>query len=521
MLPENNIEVEEVLPSPPQLLLPTSPPSPPSLPSPPSEILRVQDDSFLRVPQQDDRHSGLSSGVSSGVSPLSEGVESTAGSALETADETSAASGLECEVSKVPSERSGSTCSGNDSQTGLPKPPAVLPKSEKAVLRAIKLTNRRMKKEEAHKSAQKSSHSSSSKHKSDRHKSDKSEHKSSSSSSSRKHKEKTHSTHPNAEETSTHSSHNPNDIKPDTHSHNVDSGESSEKKTEAALPSERQGRSTDRRLREKPEQRHYSSDRVISNVPVYKTYVGDRARSNRVLQRSMSTDRYMETKAERRLSADISNNDRLDPRSQRIEKSIMDELQQRGRQKEKQIKESPLRRSHSIDAQSSNVLHPANLSRQSSLTSQLSRQSSMEHTIVAPSFPMTQRKLLQDPDSGQYFFVDMPVQVKTKTFFDPETGTYVQLPVQPPEGAVPQPSPMEVLSPPLVVYHSFVPVSLSPMAQTAPVPLPHVEHEEYEPRHPDLVTRHAEAHSYLEPVFGPHEHVLGEFLGTEELDCPS
>ncbi|KAJ0016351.1 hypothetical protein NQD34_014641 [Periophthalmus magnuspinnatus] len=496
-LPQVNIEVEEVLPSSPQLLLPTSS----------SEILKVQDNFFLRVPEQEDRHSG--------VSPLSEGVESTAASTVETADETSGASGLECEVSKVPSERSGSTCSGNDSQTGLPKPPAVLPKSEKAVLRAIKLTNRRMKKEEAHKSAQKSSHSSSSKHKSDRHKSDKSEQKSSS--SSRKHKEKTHSTPPNAEEKSVHSSQNPNDIKQSSHRHSVDS----EHKTGPVLLNERQGRSSDRRLRDKPEQRHYSSDRVISNVPVYKTYVGDRPRSDRALQRSLSTDRYMETKAERRLSADMSNNDRLDPRSQRIEKSIKDELQQRGRQKDKQIKESPLRRSHSIDSQSTNVLHPANLSRQSSITSQLSRQSSMEHTIVAPSFPMTQRKLLQDPDSGHYFFVDMPVQVKTKTFFDPETGTYVQLPVQPSEGAIPQPSPMEVLSPPLVVYHSFVPVSLSPMAQTAPVPLPHVEHEEYDPRHPDLMTRHTEAHSYLEPVFGQHEHMLGEFLGTEELDCPS
>ncbi|KAK7918909.1 hypothetical protein WMY93_010193 [Mugilogobius chulae] len=430
----------------------------------------VEKHEHMLIPEQEDRNSE--------VSPLSEGIESTATSTVETADE--AASGLECDVIKVPSERSGSTCSGNDSQTGLPKPPAVLPKSEKAVLKAIKLTNRRIKKEEAHKTAQKPSHSSSSKHRSDRHKSDKSEHKSSSSSrksGERKHKERTHSAHQNAEEKAVHSSHNLNettDIKHASQRQSVASGESSELKNGAGPVSERQGRSSDRQVREKPEHRHYSSDRVISNVPVYKSYVGDKARADRTFQRSLSTDRYMGNKVERRFSADMSTNDRLEPRSQRIEKSLMDELQQRGRQKDKQSKESPLRRSQSIDSQSTNVLHPPNVSRQSSISSQFSRQSSMEHALVAPSFPITQRKLLQDPDSGQYFFVDMPVQVKTKTFFDPETGTYVQLPMQPPEGAVPQPSPMEVLSPSLVVYHSFVPVSLSPMAHTAAVPVPHV-----------------------------------------------
>lgn len=45
------------------------------------------------------------------------------------------------------------------------------------------------------------------------------------------------------------------------------------------------------------------------------------------------------------------------------------------------------------------------------------------------SYPMTQRKML-DPGSGQYYVVNLPVQVKTKTFFDPETGKYVQLNVR-------------------------------------------------------------------------------------------
>uniref|UniRef100_A0A096MCU7 DUF4585 domain-containing protein n=1 Tax=Poecilia formosa TaxID=48698 RepID=A0A096MCU7_POEFO len=46
------------------------------------------------------------------------------------------------------------------------------------------------------------------------------------------------------------------------------------------------------------------------------------------------------------------------------------------------------------------------------------------------NYPLTQRKVLQDLGSGQFFVVDVPVQVKTKTFFDPETGKYVQLNVR-------------------------------------------------------------------------------------------
>uniref|UniRef100_A0A8K9X2G1 DUF4585 domain-containing protein n=1 Tax=Oncorhynchus mykiss TaxID=8022 RepID=A0A8K9X2G1_ONCMY len=53
---------------------------------------------------------------------------------------------------------------------------------------------------------------------------------------------------------------------------------------------------------------------------------------------------------------------------------------------------------------------------------------------------LTQKKVLQDPGSGQYFVVDMPVQVKTKTFFDPETRKYVQLNVRQPDSYT-QPQP--------------------------------------------------------------------------------
>ncbi|XP_013854955.1 uncharacterized protein LOC106510781 [Austrofundulus limnaeus] len=54
----------------------------------------------------------------------------------------------------------------------------------------------------------------------------------------------------------------------------------------------------------------------------------------------------------------------------------------------------------------------------------------VESSPYHPSYPLTQRKVLQDLGSGQYFLVDVPVPVKTKTFFDPQTGKYVQLNVR-------------------------------------------------------------------------------------------
>uniref|UniRef100_A0A3Q3JP36 DUF4585 domain-containing protein n=1 Tax=Monopterus albus TaxID=43700 RepID=A0A3Q3JP36_MONAL len=492
---------------------------------------------FLTVLQEEDRFSG--------VSPSSEGVDSLTTSTADAADETGMNAGVtvEHEVPKIPCKHSGSNCSGNGIPTRFPKPPAVLPKSEKAVLRAIKLTNRRMKKEEAQKYTHKSSQSSS-KHRAERQKIDKSENKSSNSSrnsksSEKKQREKVEEGHYQSEnhqgktirgrseqlhELRSNNSENHNsdrtEINHKTRRQHQDMRESTNQIKEArpSVATERQGRSSDRHIRDKPGQRHYSSDRVISNVPVYKAHVGGRPVMDRLFHRSQSIDRYLGDKTECRLSAE-----KFDPRAQCTEKSLMDELQQRGRTKVKSSRDNPLRRSHSIDAYSMEVPQPLPLSRQSSHASQLSRQSSIEHAIVTQSFPVTQRKLLQDPDSGQYFVVDMPVQLKTKTFFDPTTGSYVQLPVQPPDGTIPQASPIDVLTPPLVVYQSFVPVPLSPMAQKPTIQAPPMQPEEFEQRHLERSRQmHCiETHPYLEPIYNQHEFMLGEFLSTEELDCPS
>lgn len=485
---------------------------------------------FLTVPQEEDRFSG--------VSPSS-AVESLTTSVADTGDET----GLHLGLSKVPSERSGSTCSGNDSQTGLPKPPAVLPKSEKAVLRALKLTHRRMKKE-VQKSTHKSAQSSSSRQRAEGHQSGKTEHKSSNAKNSKsggkeierkktevgQHHSKSSNKNTGDEGENQHDERrgcsetqqrNRTDTGHKTRRQSADSVEGSSQASDS-LPrgaTERQGRSSNRHVRDKPQQRHYSTDRVISNVPVYKAHTSQRSTPDRTFQRSQSIDRYLAEKAERRPSTDMSVNEKIDPRTRRVEKSIMEGFQQRGRSTDKLRREQPLRRSHSIDAYSSNVAHPSTLSRQSSHAGQLSRQSSIEHAIVAQSFPVTQRKLLQDPDSGQYFFVDMPIQVKTKTFFDPETGSYVQLPVQPPEGAVTKASALEVLTPPVVVYHSFVPVPLSPMAQNSTIQAAHTAPQEQRHTEKSQQMHCKDKQPYLEPVYA--QNTFGEFVGTEELDCPS
>lgn len=78
--------------------------------------------------------------------------------------------------------------------------------------------------------------------------------------------------------------------------------------------------------------------------------------------------------------------------------------------------------------------------------------------VVSPSYPVAQRRLLQDPNSGQYYMVDVPLPaVKTKTFFDPQTGKYVRLSVRqpppPPEGALSQPRYM--------LYPGYLPVPVS------------------------------------------------------------
>ncbi|KAM4807733.1 uncharacterized protein C4orf54 homolog [Rhinophrynus dorsalis] len=80
----------------------------------------------------------------------------------------------------------------------------------------------------------------------------------------------------------------------------------------------------------------------------------------------------------------------------------------------------------------------------------------------------TQRKMLVDLATGQYYLVDTPVQPVKRRLFDPETGQYVEVPVPPPPA-----TPMPVHMPPLALspgayggaymfYPGFLPTTVLP-----------------------------------------------------------
>ncbi|KAM4050762.1 uncharacterized protein C4orf54 homolog [Anomaloglossus baeobatrachus] len=72
----------------------------------------------------------------------------------------------------------------------------------------------------------------------------------------------------------------------------------------------------------------------------------------------------------------------------------------------------------------------------------------MTSATPAEMYPQTQRKMLVDLATGQYYLVDTPVQPIKRRLFDPETGQYVDVPVPPPPVTpVPLPMPQLALSP--------------------------------------------------------------------------
>ncbi|XP_072232864.1 uncharacterized protein C4orf54 homolog [Leuresthes tenuis] len=87
-------------------------------------------------------------------------------------------------------------------------------------------------------------------------------------------------------------------------------------------------------------------------------------------------------------------------------------------------------------------------------------------------FQVTQRKMLLDPTTGNYYLVDTPVQPATKRLFDPETGQYVDVPMpQPPMTPVPMPMSPLALSPSAyghtyMIYPGFMPAPSAIPART-------------------------------------------------------
>ncbi|NXE72802.1 CEFIP protein, partial [Cochlearius cochlearius] len=85
-------------------------------------------------------------------------------------------------------------------------------------------------------------------------------------------------------------------------------------------------------------------------------------------------------------------------------------------------------------------------------------------SAVSPSPSSTQRKLLQDPDSGQYYVVDLPAEVNLKTFYDPETGKYVQVSVPSSERNLYQSPSPEITNSPCAPYPRVLPLPASSVA---------------------------------------------------------
>ncbi|XP_032316368.1 LOW QUALITY PROTEIN: uncharacterized protein C4orf54 homolog [Camelus ferus] len=97
-----------------------------------------------------------------------------------------------------------------------------------------------------------------------------------------------------------------------------------------------------------------------------------------------------------------------------------------------------------------------------------------------PQPQQTQRKMLLDVTTGQYYLVDTPVQPMTRRLFDPETGQYVDVPMTSQQQAV---APMSLPMPPLalspgaygptyMIYPGFLPTVL-PANALQPTPIAH------------------------------------------------
>ncbi|KAL0189421.1 hypothetical protein M9458_016520 [Cirrhinus mrigala] len=89
--------------------------------------------------------------------------------------------------------------------------------------------------------------------------------------------------------------------------------------------------------------------------------------------------------------------------------------------------------------------------------------------IPTDHFQATQRKMLLDPTTGNYYLVDTPVQPSTRRLFDPETGQYVDVPMpqQPPMTPVPLPISPLALGPgayghTYMFYPGYMPTTMIP-----------------------------------------------------------
>ncbi|XP_051789980.1 uncharacterized protein LOC127529664 [Erpetoichthys calabaricus] len=97
--------------------------------------------------------------------------------------------------------------------------------------------------------------------------------------------------------------------------------------------------------------------------------------------------------------------------------------------------------------------------------------------IAGFQYPQTPRKVLFDPETGKYFYVEVPVQPQRKMLYDPETGQYVEVIV--PQRPLSQSGLYPTATSP---YSSFAHPSMygAPLLSYAGLPMP------AHPRFPDL-----------------------------------
>ncbi|XP_007478669.2 cardiac-enriched FHL2-interacting protein [Monodelphis domestica] len=103
------------------------------------------------------------------------------------------------------------------------------------------------------------------------------------------------------------------------------------------------------------------------------------------------------------------------------------------------------------------------------------RPSGAQSVIPMSSYPATQKKILQDPHSGEYFVFDLPLQVRMKTFYDPETGKYVKVSIPSSERGSPEIPSSEIFNSPYLVYPGLHPLpvtSLTPLRSSSQLSAP-------------------------------------------------
>ncbi|KAG7252403.1 hypothetical protein CRUP_034526 [Coryphaenoides rupestris] len=131
-------------------------------------------------------------------------------------------------------------------------------------------------------------------------------------------------------------------------------------------------------------------------------------------------------------------------------------------------------------------------------------------------FGQTPRRMLMDPETGKYFYIEVPVQPLRKMLFDPETGQYVEvlIPQQSmshsglyPPTAAPYPS---MHNPNM---YAPAPQYMQPYAAPPPPPPPPPQQQQPPPPHPQTQPPPATRHPDSSAATALHQNGAGAAYG--------